>query len=275
MMTDKANYEGYAQHARTMSQRVRLRRSHPELTAIDNKVIDVLKEKLRQKESISLLDAGCGTGERLKMILEPGRFDPAKIKAVGVDFCDPLIDEARKKIIQGKSLYQQVKVQDLLNLQIDKKFDVIICLFSVLNNVGREFGKVLQLLSQGLKEEGVIIFDFLHPLAAKHLFKEAHPELIKKYGPLSKGEYYYSRRSDSSWGKVFIFSWEDAEKSMKEINLTVEKVCDINNYKTAKGKFSIIREYLLNEGTFKPNLNSHQKTWENSILVIARREKEA
>ena len=67
---DKANYEGYAAHAPKMSERVRYRKSHPELTAIDQIVIETIRKKLIEKKSITLLDAGCGTGERLRLILE-------------------------------------------------------------------------------------------------------------------------------------------------------------------------------------------------------------
>uniref|UniRef100_UPI00248D6622 hypothetical protein n=1 Tax=Phaeobacter italicus TaxID=481446 RepID=UPI00248D6622 len=51
----------------------------------------------------------------------------------------------------------------------------------------------MQKLSKKLNENGVLIFDFIHPKAAEHLFKKEYPKLVEKYGQLNKNEAYYFR----------------------------------------------------------------------------------
>ncbi len=266
---DKANYEGYARHAKRMSERVRMRKGHPELTAIDNKVIDIIKEKLNHQEVISLLDAGCGTGERFKMILERGKINPQRVKAVGVDFCDPLVAEARTKKLGEHILYERVDVQDLENLEIKEQFDVVICLFSVLNNVGKGYRKALEKLASCVAEEGVLVFDFVHPKAAEKLFGKECPGLVEKYGAIDENEYYYMRQTDNSWGKAFAFSFDEVQEFLKKNDLKITNVYDINNYKTKKGKFSVVIPYKVEGENFVPNLDAHGRTWLNSVLVVA------
>ena len=263
------NIEGYTAHAAHMSERVRYRRAHPELTAIDKIVIDVLRKKLKKQKKIRLLDAGCGTGERLRMILERGGIDPSLVEAVGVDFCEPLIAEAKEKKIGNERIYENVFVEDLGVLSVDLTFDVVLCLFSVLNNVGKTYEDALRCLAQCLATDGVLVFDFIHPKAAEKLFGEKRPELEEKYGGLGTNEYYYVRDSDGSWGKAYIFSAEHAQQQLKGLGISMEAIYDINTYKTPKGKFAITRPYLVKEEIFVPDTEHYAKTWENSILIVA------
>lgn len=274
---DLANYEGYSKHAKNMSKRVLMRKSHPELTAIDNKVIDTIIELQKKKGNIKLLDAGCGTGERLSFILKRGKIETKKITAIGVDFCDPLIKEAKQKKNEGNLLYKEAIAKDLLEFDYPEKFDLIICLFSVLNNVGKDYKKVIVKFSDLLKEEGILIFDFINPKAGKHLFSKDYPELVKRYGQLDSNEHYYMRTFDESWGKAYLFELnelienKDISQKIAGTSLIIGKIFDINNYKTKKGKFSVTREYLLVDGVHNPDLTKYKGTWENSILVICKK----
>ncbi|MEW6010525.1 MAG: class I SAM-dependent methyltransferase [Euryarchaeota archaeon] len=109
-------------------------------------------EWITQKKQITgnlLLDVACGTGSHVNILKN-------KFKVMGLDINKEMIDIARQKspdveFIEG----------DMQNLNIDKRFDIITCLFSAMNyNLSLEdFKTALQNFYSHLKEGGLVIFD--------------------------------------------------------------------------------------------------------------------
>ncbi len=109
-------------------------------------------EGVIQQHQISgnvLLDVACGTGGHVQLLKN-------KFKVMGVDINKEMIDIARNKVPDVKFIEGDMK-----NLNINKRFDVITCLFSAMSyNLSlSEFKTTLQNFYSHLKEGGVVIFD--------------------------------------------------------------------------------------------------------------------
>ncbi len=108
----------------------------------------VLKHKT--SEGNKLLDMACGTGRHAKILKDT--FD-----VQGVDINPEMLKIASEKLpeidfIEG----------DMKKLNLDKKFDVVICMFSAMNynTTLKEFKGTLENFHRHLNEGGVLIFDY-------------------------------------------------------------------------------------------------------------------
>ncbi len=114
----------------------------------------------------SILEFGSGTGGH-GLILQKKRFD-----IYGLERSTQMVDVARQ---HGFSCEQA----DIINFEIDRKFDVVISLFHVIsyindnNSLEKVFRNALQCLNSG----GIFIFDVWYSPAVYHLKPEAR---IKK-----------------------------------------------------------------------------------------------
>jgi ubiquinone/menaquinone biosynthesis C-methylase UbiE len=102
-----------------------------------------------RKTSKTLLDVGCGTAEHLKYLSKD-------FMCTGVDINGDMLRIAKRKV-QGADF----KVADMMKLNLGKKFDVIISLFSVIGYV-HTFGnlvKALRKMYEHLEENGLIIVE--------------------------------------------------------------------------------------------------------------------
>lgn len=101
----------------------------------------------------SILDAGCGTGIHGELLEEAGYL------VDGVDLNEEMLELAREKM-KG-NLYKQ----NILDLDIDKKYDLIISMFAVLNHLRntRELTLALRNFRKHLKPGGSIVIDLHNP----------------------------------------------------------------------------------------------------------------
>jgi SAM-dependent methyltransferase len=97
----------------------------------------------------NVLELGCGTGSMLKHLQDA-------YEVSGLDVSSKMLSIARKKVPRAKLFHQ-----DMVDFQIDDRFDVIFCVFDSINHVRRfsdwkrMFGRVRGHLSPG----GCFIFD--------------------------------------------------------------------------------------------------------------------
>ncbi len=107
-------------------------------------------EGFKKSDGVELLDVGCGTGGHLQYLKDD-------FKCVGLDYHKEMIDLAKKK------LGNKVKLQqgDIITFNLNKQFDVITCLFSVINYSGdySNFRKIIKNFYKHLKKGGVIIIE--------------------------------------------------------------------------------------------------------------------
>ncbi|NCN98647.1 hypothetical protein COU62_01760 [Candidatus Pacearchaeota archaeon CG10_big_fil_rev_8_21_14_0_10_35_219] len=101
-----------------------------------------------------LIDLGCGTG--ITTIPWIKKFD----KVIGIELSKPMLKEAKKKSTKVKWVNQEI-----VNLKIKERADVITCHFDVLNHILRKedlqkvFNNIYELLNSG----GLFIFDMMSP----------------------------------------------------------------------------------------------------------------
>lgn len=125
---------------------------------------EAVKNVIRQfekKQSDTLLDVGCGTGEHLKWLCQD-------FQCTGIDINSGMIRIARNKIPNAR-----FKVADMTNFRLKEKFDVIICLFSSIGYV-KSFNNLMKTLRNfwtHLDEKGLVIME---PWIFKKDFKSGY-----------------------------------------------------------------------------------------------------
>ena len=101
----------------------------------------------------NILDVGCGTGVHAGLLEQKGFI------VDGLDLNKEMLDIAKMRI------HSNLYLQDILNLNINKKYDVIISMFAVLNHLKdeQELVKCFSNLKNILSNEGLIIIDLHNP----------------------------------------------------------------------------------------------------------------
>lgn len=115
------------------------------------KEVEFIKYFLNQNDII--IDIGCGTGIHAS-ILENNGYNMD-----GLDLNKEMLDIANTRL-KG-TLYNQ----NMLNIKIDRKYDVIISMFAVINHLNNidELEIVFNNFKTILKQDGVIILDLHNP----------------------------------------------------------------------------------------------------------------
>jgi ubiquinone/menaquinone biosynthesis C-methylase UbiE len=86
-------------------------------------VVKELVERCKTSQGSSLLDVWCGTGKHLQYLT--GKFDCA-----GMDASEKMREQARRNVREGKFVQG-----DMVNFNLGRQFDVILCLFSSIGYV--------------------------------------------------------------------------------------------------------------------------------------------
>jgi SAM-dependent methyltransferase len=132
---------------------------------------DYEKEALRIKKLIAkykkskgneLLDVACGTGHHLKHLKED-------FSCTGVDINEEILNMARKNV-EGVVF----KRADMITFDLDKKFDVITCLFSSIGYVKTysNLRRTIRNLAKHLRTGGVALIE---PWFTKSAYKSGSP----------------------------------------------------------------------------------------------------
>lgn len=116
------------------------------------KEVDFIEKVINLPKSI-ILDAGCGTGEHLKILHSKG------YKVFGFDLNSQMIEVANKKI------KNHFEVGNLLAYKTETRYDVAISFFAVFNHLKNynQFLKAVFSLKECLKPNGKIIIDLHNP----------------------------------------------------------------------------------------------------------------
>ncbi|MEK6939763.1 MAG: class I SAM-dependent methyltransferase [Nanoarchaeota archaeon] len=154
----------------------------------------IIKKHNRGK---SILEVACGTGNHTKLLLKKG------YSVVGIDKNKQMLNLAKKKLPQV-----EFKQGDMRDFNLNKKFDAVLCLFTVINYNLTTAGviKSLQNFKRHLKEKGVIIFDA--PLPQKHSY---HADFLDKDSVV-----LYTRDDTKRISNFFIY-WMFRKKGKVEV----------------------------------------------------------
>jgi len=108
-----------------------------------------LIQKYKQSRGKDLLEVACGTGSHLLYLQK-------QFRCVGIDINKEMLAIARKKL---KKI--PFKKADMISFNLNKKFDIILCLFSSIGYVKSEknLKKTLNSLNRHLKKGGLIIIE--------------------------------------------------------------------------------------------------------------------
>ncbi len=110
-----------------------------------------LNEKINKyKRNVkSVLELGCGTGTNLLSFKKD-------IEVFGLDISREMLRIAKKKVPEG-NFY----LQDIRNFRLNKKFDLIICLYDTLNHIliFNDWRRLFSNIKKHLNYNGLFIFD--------------------------------------------------------------------------------------------------------------------
>ncbi|HUT81846.1 MAG TPA: class I SAM-dependent methyltransferase [Candidatus Bathyarchaeia archaeon] len=131
------------------------------------KEVNELKELIKQYKKSSgneLLDVGCGTGNHIQYLMD--EFD-----CTGVDLNQGILDVAREKLPAVKFIQS-----DMINMDLAKKFDVIVCLFSAIGYITEKekVKKTLISFSNHLKDGGIVLIE---PWLTIDMYKAGSPHI--------------------------------------------------------------------------------------------------
>lgn len=114
-----------------------------------------LLKKYNIIENADILELGCGTGKHANIFANMG------YNVHGVDMSQSMIDIANKNIDNKQKHKLQFEVGDVRNVNIEKKFDVIISLFHVVSYqiTNEDLVAMFKTVSKHLKSGGLFIFD--------------------------------------------------------------------------------------------------------------------
>lgn len=114
--------------------------------------VDFLMNFIESKDTI--IDIGCGTGIHASLIAKKS------FEVDGLDLNKEMLEVAKSRL-PNANLY----IQNILDINIDKKYDVIISMFAVMNHLKDtdELERCLLNLKNILNENGKIIIDLHNP----------------------------------------------------------------------------------------------------------------
>lgn len=112
------------------------------------KIVDLVN-KFKKSNGNKLLDVACGTGHHLKYLKKC-------YSCTGVDYNSGILKVARKEVRGVK-----FKKSNMIDLDMNKKYDIITCLFSSIGYVKTysNLKKTIKKFSEHLKQGGVVIIE--------------------------------------------------------------------------------------------------------------------
>ncbi|HUI23234.1 MAG TPA: class I SAM-dependent methyltransferase [Nitrososphaerales archaeon] len=129
------------------------------------RVITGLIKRYKASPGNSLLDVGCGTGKHIQHLA--ARFD-----CVGLDASEEMLEQARSnakgvKFVRG----------NMVNFELGKKFDVVLCLFSSIGYVRTypRLARTLRNFARHLSDGGVVIIE---PWFTKSTVKDGYVHVL-------------------------------------------------------------------------------------------------
>ncbi len=115
-----------------------------------DKIVDIRKWiRKHNPEANSILELACGTGEIVKPLAK-------KYEVWGLDQSKEMVEIAKKKVRKG-NFFQA----DMRSFALDKKFDVVLCIFDSINHLHKasDWKKVFKKADEHLNKNGLFIFD--------------------------------------------------------------------------------------------------------------------
>jgi 2-polyprenyl-3-methyl-5-hydroxy-6-metoxy-1,4-benzoquinol methylase len=126
---------------------------------------------------VKILDVGCGTGGHLMPLASRG------YQVLGIDKSKWMVGIAEKKI-RASNLSARVLVADVLDFNLDEKFDACIAMFAVINYIVQTENliKAFKNLRRHLRQGALFIFDYWYGPAVLNIKPSARVKVVGKDG---------------------------------------------------------------------------------------------
>lgn len=190
---------------------------------------------INQKDQV--IDIGCGTGNHASLLIKNG------INVEGLDLNNEMLNIAKTR------LHTNLYLQDILNINLEKKYDIIISMFAVINHLKdlKELEVCLNNLKNILKDNGKIIIDLHNP--------QSSGEKTDTFGNITRiMKWNYNNKTKIEESDITfkindtiyndhhtfrIFTIDEIKSICKKTNLKVEEIYEnynINKKGTSKSK---------------------------------------
>lgn len=193
-------------------------------------IIRILK-KLRFKPR-NILDLACGTGKLARFFLDAG------YEIEGLDLSESMLNIARSK---GLKVYQG----NMINFEIGRRYDLIICVFDSLNYILKQSDllKCFKSVNRHLNQNGLFIFD----MNSDFKINEVLPTYKNDYHKVGDTELIWlnSHRRNTWVGELILFQKTENGKYQRFYEKHVEKAYKITKIEKLlrKAKFELLRTY--------------------------------
>ena len=194
---------------------------HKESDRIDEFINFIHKTK--QKETILILDAGCGAGHSTNYLKSQG-FDP-----IGIDLSEGLLNQAKKNYGYIEDCFNNDDIRTLANWK-DNQFDVIFVSYAIIHIPKRQIPQTFDSLNRVLKRNGYFYFSLnftsdekgfenpkdKHPIDTEPVFRNifSEKEIIEELRRINfiKTSKIFTRKADPDespylkcffWGKKY------------------------------------------------------------------------
>ncbi len=192
-----------------------------------------------------ILDVGCGTGIHASLLEEKD------FKVDGVDFNQEMLDIAKTRM-KG-----QLFLQNVLDLNIPKKYDAIISMFAVMNHLHsiEELRQALIKMRDYLKEDGIIMIDLHNPQASGEktdMFGNIKRKMIWEYDAkkqIETSQILFTIDNTTYHDKhIFrIFTIDEVKEVAKSVGLEVLAVYENYDYHKKGVKTSKNLQFLMHK----------------------------
>ncbi len=163
-----------------------------------------LQKRFTLPEKIMILDAGCGPGKMLEIIVGNLGESADRMEFVGADFTPAFVELARKAVRPGtqKKLYQEVFERNLKLLNYPEPigvFDAALCLYHTIGHIREGRQQVIEQLHSALVPGGLLVID----CCAKGVAEIAHVGAY--YSRVAANEIRYEGRNMQLFGEHGFF----------------------------------------------------------------------
>lgn len=163
-----------------------------------------LQKRFTLPGNLKILDAGCGPGKMLELIVGNLGESADRMEFVGADFTPAFVELARKAVRPGteRRLYNEVFERNLKALNYPEPigvFDAVLCLYQVIGHVREGRQQAIEQLHSVLVPGGLLVID----ASAK-----GTAEIVKKgdyFSHVSSDEIRYEGRNQYLFGEQEFF----------------------------------------------------------------------
>lgn len=169
-------------------------------------------------EKLNVLDLACGTGEISRIL-----FDMGFEKVIGVDKSKEMLRKAREKCPDIRFIQQ-----DISNLKIDDKFDLVVSFYDSLNYLisDRQMISMFKGVFSHLKPKGVFLFD-VNTREHVKVFQKRDPQIVEHPDCIA---IFKSGGRKRLWElQIDLFTTNDGKLYKRDIENHVERGYDEND----------------------------------------------